>query len=67
MQAAPSRTDDLRDVSLAEAARILGTSQSTLRSVWHEIPTAYVTAGGRYRVALWGLREWQRSRGTAGK
>lgn len=61
----PRNTDDLRDVSLAEAARIIGVSQNTLRPIWDQIPTAYIAPSGRYYVAIWGLRAWQRTRGKA--
>ena len=57
-----SATTISRDISLAEAARRLGRSRSTLRAVWHEIPTAIVTSGGRCYVAEYGLEEWQRER-----
>lgn len=58
---------DLRDVSLNEASRLLGMSQPALKAVWDQIPTAYRTPSGQYRVAVRGLKSWQDSRGNAGK
>lgn len=52
-----------RDISLKAAARATGHSPSTLRDVWHEIPTAFVTEGGRYWVNPAGLRDWLFKRG----
>lgn len=53
-----------RDLTLAEAARLLGHSSSTLRESWGEIPSAYVTEGGRYYVNPVGLRQWLQRRGA---
>jgi hypothetical protein len=53
---------DLKDVSLAEAARLLGLSLPSLKAVWAEIPTAYRTQGGQYRVSVRGLKAWQDAR-----
>lgn len=47
-----------RDLSLEEAARLLGYRPSNLRAHWGEIPTAYKTDGGQYRVSPEGLRQW---------
>ncbi len=55
-----------RDISLERAARELGHTPRTLRAVWHEIPTAYITDGGRYWVNPSGLREWLYGRGGSG-
>lgn len=54
-----------RDWSLERVSRELGHSPRHLREQWHEIPTAYVTAGGRYWVNPQGLRQWlfERSQG----
>ncbi len=54
---------DLKDVSLAETARLLGMSIPSLRAVWDQIPTAYRTPSGQYRVSIRGLKSWQDSRG----
>jgi len=54
-----------RDISLNEAARLLGHSRNRLRERWPEIPTAYVE-GGRYWVNPTGLREWLYERGNTG-
>lgn len=51
-----------RDITLAEAARLLGHSPNTLRPLWDEIPTAYVSPGGRRYVNPVGLRKWLRER-----
>ena len=53
-----------RDISLAEAARLTGHSPRTLRAVWHEIPSAYVSEGGRYFVDPADLRAWKSQRNT---
>lgn len=53
-----------RDISLNEAARILGHSRNTLRKAWCQIPTAYVSAGGRYYVNPVGLRKWLHMRSS---
>jgi hypothetical protein len=55
---------DMKDVSLEEASRILGMTKSLLRPLWGDIPTAYRTPAGQYRVAVWGLRQWQATRGA---
>ncbi len=54
---------DLRDVSLAQAAKLLHRSPATLRAAWDRIPSAVVTEGGRYFVSIGGLREWLAQRG----
>jgi len=55
-----------RDLSLSQAARLSGHSRDTLRAVWSEIPTAYVTESGRCWVSPEGLRQWlyERSENT---
>lgn len=58
---------DLRDVSIAEAARLLRMDRTRLRAIWESIPTAYFTAGGQGRVSIAGIKQWQHSRTSAGK
>lgn len=54
--------EDLRDVSLAAAAKLLGCAAASLKPYWPEIETAYITPGGQHRVSKGGLRRWQEQR-----
>ncbi len=52
-----------KDLSLAQAADMIGWGRRRMKEVWKEIPTAYVTDGGRYKVQPSGLRRWLEERG----
>jgi hypothetical protein len=54
-----------RDLSCAAAARLIGMDRNELaRRIRNgEIPTGYVTPGGRYKVAPSGLARWVEERG----
>lgn len=54
----PIDTADLRELSLAEASRVLRCSRRTLRARFErgDFPTVYRTDGGQWRITLLGLR-----------
>lgn len=52
-----------RDLSLAQVADMIGWSRKQLKAVWKDIPTAYVTEGGRHKVQPSGVRRWLEERG----
>jgi hypothetical protein len=53
-----------KDISLQEAARLVGHSPERLRRIWGEIPTAW-RDGSRFWVNPVGLREWLHERGQS--
>lgn len=65
-----SSTADLREVSAAEFARIVGMSPERAVAVFKsgEVPEAYLTDGGReWRCPIWAIRPWQERRAIAEK